>query len=119
MTLYKHGYRIDSTRLPHWDYSKDGWYFVTICTRDMALFFGKIVDHDVRLSNSGEIAAEEWQKTESLRSNVSLDEWVVMPNHIHGIVVIENEKSGVSARMPSDSRFIETPQRVVSTGCHL
>ena len=48
MTLYKNRYRIDSTRLPHWDYSKDGWYFVTICARDMALFFGKIVDHDVR-----------------------------------------------------------------------
>ena len=62
MTLYKDKYRIESTRLKDWDYSRSGYYFVTICTQDKKCFFGDVIDEKVRLSAIGEIVADEWQK---------------------------------------------------------
>lgn len=92
MTLYKDKYRVESARLKGWDYSAVGYYFVTICTRDRLCTLGNVVDGVMWLSPVGKIVAEEWQKTALIRENVNLDEWVVMPNHLHGIVVIhENE----------------------------
>ena len=89
MTRFKDRYRIESTRLQTWDYSHPGAYFVTICTRDRQPFFGKIVDYKMQLSPAGVIATEEWRRTEDLRSSITLDSWVVMPNHLHGIVCID------------------------------
>ena len=106
MTLFKDKYHIESTRLSGWDYAAAGWYFVTICTRDHVLLLGAVIEGKVRLSQAGEIVAEEWLETERLRSNVSLDEWVVMPNHFHGIIIIENVIEGKDP---------ETPQRGVSS----
>jgi len=100
MTKFKGRYRIESTRLRGWDYAGAGAYFVTICTKDRAPFFGDVVDGDVILSPIGQIVADEWQKTPQIRPYVSLDEWVVMPNHLHGIIIITP---------------VETPRRGVST----
>jgi len=86
--LFAGKYRADSTRLPGWDYAQAGYYLVTICTKDRVCWFGDICDGEMRLSETGEIVADEWQKTARVRANVKLDEWVIMPNHIHGIVVI-------------------------------
>jgi hypothetical protein len=72
--LFKNKYRVESTRLPGWDYGNDGYYYVTICTKDRAHFFGDVFAEDVILSEIGQIVAEEWLKTETLRSNVRLDE---------------------------------------------
>lgn len=88
MTLYKNRYRIESARLKGWDYSAAGYYFVTICTRERECWMGKVVDGIMRLSPVGEIVAAEWQKTALMRENVTLDEWVIMPNHFHGIICI-------------------------------
>jgi len=88
MTVFKGKYRIESTRLSGWDYTSAGWYFVTICTRNSVCSFGDIIDGNMYLSPIGEIVAEEWQKTPHIRPNVMLDEWVTMPNHLHGIIVI-------------------------------
>jgi putative transposase len=90
MTLFKDRYRAESSRLKGWDYSAVGYYFVTICTRNRECWLGEVANGIMRLSSVGEIIAAEWQKTSSLRENVTLDEWVVMPNHIHGIVCINN-----------------------------
>ncbi len=106
MSLFQNKYRIESTRLRGWDYSREGLYFVTICTHDRAHFFGEISAGEMQLSPIGEIMAEEWQKTPQIRSNVELDAWVVMPNHLHGIVVITHQ-----VQMPT----VETARRVVST----
>ena len=92
MTKYKHQYRIETTRLKTWDYSSSGWYFVTICIKDHYPILGKIIDGKMHLSRAGTIVAEEWVRTGTLRSDLSLDQWVVMPNHMHGILVIENIK---------------------------
>ncbi len=91
MTLYKNKYRIESTRLKDWDYSRNGYYFVTICTQDKKCLFGDVIDEKVQLSAIGEMVADEWQKTPQIRKNVSLDTWIIMPNHLHGIVVINND----------------------------
>lgn len=97
MTLYKNKYRIESTRLKGWDYSNDGYYFVTICTKDRECFFGDVIDGQMHLSHIGEIMLEEWKKTEEIREDVTIDEWVIMPNHIHGIIVIENKTMHLNA----------------------
>ena len=88
MKLFKNQYRVESTRLPGWDYGQAGYYFVTICTKDRVHYFGEVVSNDMQLSPIGEIAAQEWIKTEIIRPNVKLDEWVIMPNHMHMIAVI-------------------------------
>ena len=90
MTLYKNKYRIKSARCPNWDYTSDGYYFVTICTYNRQCFFGNVIAGKMQLSDIGLIIAQEWQKTPQIRSNVQLDEWVVMPNHLHGIIIINN-----------------------------
>ncbi len=91
MTLYKNKYRIESPRCQSWDYTSNGYYFVTICTHNRQYFFGDVVKDKMQLSAVGEIVAEEWQKTAQLRSYIALDEWIVMPNHLHGIIIINNQ----------------------------
>jgi REP element-mobilizing transposase RayT len=77
-----------SIRLKGYDYRKHGAYFVTICTVQRACIFGEIVNDSVFLNTLGEIATEEWLKTGKIRESVEIDHFVVMPNHIHGIIVI-------------------------------
>ena len=79
-----------SPRWANWDYSQQAAYFITICTAHRQHYFGKIVDNQVVLSDIGRIAQEEWFKTPAIRPdmNLSLDSFVVMPNHIHGILTI-------------------------------
>ena len=86
-----HGYRVGSARLRGWDYGSSGTYFVTVCTRGFRCWLGDVVAGEMRLSMAGTIVAEELRNTENVRSNVVLDRWVVMPNHLHAIIVIENE----------------------------
>jgi len=84
-------YRIETTRLKNWDYSNFGFYFITICTKDMKCFFGEIKNENLIHSNAGKTIEEEWLKTAEIRKNITLDEFNVMPNHFHGIIVIDNE----------------------------
>jgi REP element-mobilizing transposase RayT len=91
MGLYKDKYRIDSTRLKDWDYSSDGHYFITICTRDKKCFFGDVEDGKVRLTSIGKVADGYWQEIPMHFPSVKLDEYVVMPNHVHGIIIITND----------------------------
>jgi REP element-mobilizing transposase RayT len=88
MTLFNNKYRIESARLPRWDYSSPGYYFVTICTWDRGCLFGEIVDNEMRLNENGRIVHDEWNKTGIQRSKIRLDEFIVMPNHVHGVIRI-------------------------------
>jgi putative transposase len=123
VTLFKGKYRVESARLRGHDYSSPGAYFVTICTKGMRCWFGEVVDGTMRLSPFGEIVAEEWQETEQIRPNVTLDEWKVMPNHLHGIVVIHEMPHARTTPHGNPSvkttrggkPFVETTRRVVST----
>jgi len=78
------------TRLQHWDYSQNGYYFITICTKDKEEYFGKIIDGKMYLSDVGKIAEYYWYEITKHFDFVNLDAFVVMPNHIHGIVIIDN-----------------------------
>lgn len=105
--LFKEKYRIPSARLPHQDYSAVGQYFVTLDTKGHECFFGRVQDNQVMLSMAGEIVADEWQRTATVRANVTLDEWQIMPNHLHGIIVISRDAScrDASLRRLKDETF--------------
>ena len=75
-------------RLQDYDYSQTGYYLVTICTQDKVNYFGEIEKVRMKLSDIGQIATDCWQAIPQHFHNTALDEFVVMPNHIHGIVVI-------------------------------
>ena len=92
---FKGKYRIASARLPGYDYGKPGWYFVTICSQNRLCYFGEIVDNEMILSTAGKIVGEEIYNTKHIRDNVKIDAWVVMPNHIHLIVVILDDDNVV------------------------
>ena len=103
MPLFKNKFQIASNRLECWDYTAPGYYFITICIKKMQCLFGCITNGKMQLSFLGQIIANEWQKTETIRSNVILDQWIIMPNHIHGIIIITERKN------------VQTPRRGVST----
>src|SRR5437867_3880492 len=77
-----------SVRLPDRDYRQPGAYFVTICTKDRARTFGTVVSGSVRLSSEGEIARDCWLAIPRHFPNVRLDAFVVMPDHVHGILIV-------------------------------
>lgn len=78
-----------STRLKNYDYTAPGAYFITICTHQRECLFGEIVDREMQLNEIGQIASDEWLRSVEIRQEIEFDAWVIMPNHVHGIVVIE------------------------------
>ena len=78
-----------ANRLQHYDYSQAGYYFVTICTQHRVNYFGEMEGNQIQLSHIGKIATDCWRNIPEHFHNTALDEFVVMPNHIHGIVVIK------------------------------
>lgn len=84
--LQKHHRR--SIRLKGYDYTKPGAYFVTVCTQNRACLFGEVVDGEMRLNVAGQLVHDAWQDLARHFAGVALDAFVVMPNHVHGIVVI-------------------------------
>lgn len=93
MALFQNKYRIESTRLPFYDYSSDGFYFVTICTKNRECYFGKIIDYKMQYTAIGNIARKYWLEIPKHFPFVVLDEFMVMPNHLHGIIGINKDIS--------------------------
>ena len=77
-------------RWNEWNYSENGWYFVTICTHQREPHLGGIDNYQIVLSDIGQITHKCWLETINHFENVWLDEFMVMPNHIHGIIIINN-----------------------------
>ena len=76
-----------------WNYAGHGWYYVTICTNERHLFFGEVDEEGaMHLNAISEIVKECWLLIPHFRSYVELDEWVIMPHHLHGILVINREE---------------------------
>ena len=89
-----------SIRLKGYDYSKEGFYFITICCEDKAKIFGEIIDGKMILNDFGRIANEEWLNTGNIRQNCKLHAHIIMPDHIHGIIEIlfsENSNNQIGA----------------------
>jgi REP element-mobilizing transposase RayT len=88
---YKNKYRIKSSRLQGYDYSENGMYFVTICTKEREHFFGKIKNYRMILNKTGEIVDQFWQEIFRYFPFIKLDTYQIMPNHIHGLIEIIKE----------------------------
>jgi REP element-mobilizing transposase RayT len=93
MTLFQNKYRIETNRLQDYDYSQPGAYFITIVTKNRDCLFGKIINGKLHLNPKGKIVYEEWIKSFVIRKELECDEFVIMPNHIHAIVIINNENN--------------------------
>lgn len=117
-----------SIRLKNYDYSSLGLYFVTICTHGYMNLLGEIKDDKMNLNKYGEIAKKEWYKTGEIRPDINLPEFVIMPNHLHGIIeitcrgtlqrahedgtvrdntsgILHHEKTGTVHRAPTAEKF--------------
>jgi REP element-mobilizing transposase RayT len=106
--LFRNKYRIDSARLKNWDYSTPGAYFITICAEGREYVFGRVECGRMILSEIGEIAHSRWREIPRHFPSVHLDEFGMMPNHLHGIVIIDK----------TNTVFVETPKLDVSTNIH-
>ncbi|MFC6096659.1 transposase [Flavobacterium qiangtangense] len=87
---YLNKYRIPSARLQSWDYSNNGAYFITICTKSRKHYFGKILKGEMQLSDIGKLAVQFWLEIPNHFQSVELGNFVVMPNHVHGILIINS-----------------------------
>ena len=79
-----------SIRLPQYDYRQAGAYFVTICSNQRQCLFGEIIGGELRLNDVGEIVQTEWLRSAMVRPYIELDVFVVMPNHLHGIIMLRD-----------------------------
>ncbi len=110
MEKFKNKYRIPSNRWQKWYYSSRGTYFVTICTQNRVNYLGEIIDNEMKLSEIGEISYRFWFEIPNHFSFVLLDEFVVMPNHIHGIIIInDNVPKSIIETPIIETPIVETP----------
>jgi len=86
-----------SIRLKEYDYKQSGAYFVTVCTQNRACLFGAVADGEMQLNNPGQIAKTAWDDLPARFPSVRLDAFIVMPNHVHGIIIV-----GAQFIAPSD-----------------
>jgi putative transposase len=94
-----HGRR--SIRLKDYDYSERGAYFVTICAKNRECLFGQIVDKTMRVNQSGKLNQRIWDELPNRYTNLDLDAFILMPNHLHGIIVLtDNAAVGAGLALP-------------------
>ena len=103
MEKYKNKYRIPSARAQWWDYSNPGAYFITICTAYHQCYFGNIENAIMNYSEIGSIAEREWDISFDMRKELFCDAFVIMPNHIHAILRIENDAQTHGVRPAGES----------------
>src|ERR1035437_1544408 len=113
---FKERYLIPSIRLQNWDYGWNAIYFITLCTAGHEHRFGKITDGVIHLSEIGLLAKKYWYEIPQHFKFIDLDAFVVMPNHIHGILIIDKQDDGrYELKQGQGSRTVETRQCLVST----
>ena len=83
-----------SIRLPNYDYSQPGYYFVTLCAHERECSFGKIEDNKIVLNETGMLVYRKWHGLPDYFPGVELDQMVIMPNHLHGIIIILDRRKG-------------------------
>lgn len=112
---YQNRYRIPSARLKNWDYTSKGAYFITICTKNRKHYFGSITNGTMQLSTIGELAHQFWNEIPHHFPFVSLGNFVVMPDHFHGILIIGDADGNRDGDGDCDSDTVQTLQCNVST----
>ncbi|GAA4080807.1 transposase [Flavobacterium cheonanense] len=108
---FKNKYRIPSARLQTWDYSNNGAYFITICTQNREHFFGNIQNGIMQLSEIGKLAEQYWFEIPNHFPFIELGNFVIMPNHVHGILIINK----IDNPTLSSTESVETRHCLVST----
>jgi len=103
MVNVNHRHQRKPNRLKGYNYSSPGYYFVTFCTHGKVEWFGSIKSERMIYNKYGRLAEQIWKQIPDHYDNVSLDEYVVMPNHIHGIIVIEEHDMNVGTEYCSVS----------------
>ena len=98
--------RRKSLRIPKYDYSQPNAYFITICSFQKKLLFGKIQQGQVILSEAGEIVGEVWHSLSNRYPIVELDAFIVMPNHVHGILKVMSDEVGAIHELPLQTSLI-------------
>jgi len=114
VTKFRGKYRIQSSRLPGWDYGKNGIYFVTICTKNRCHFFGEIIRGEMELSGIGGIADKCWLKIPEHFPFVILHEHIVMPNHVHGLIEIAKNDMDDDTQCTVDTKSTVETQNFAS-----
>jgi len=112
-----------SIRLKEYDYSWEGFYFLTICVQVGANgirphLFGRVADGEMVLNDAGKIAHDEWVKTTEIRPNVNMGVFVIMPNHIHGIINITEPDDGRGVLHTPEHDLLQTPVHVHQGVCN-
>ena len=124
MDKFQNKYRIPSARAQWWDYANAGAYFITICTANRVHYFGEIVGHAVETrfiaSQLGQIAQKYWHSIPAQFPFIELGAFVVMPNHIHGILIIndvvtDNDNDDANANATVETRLIASLQQTEQT----
>jgi len=93
MDKFDDKYRIESHRLYGWDYSEDGVYFITLVIHNRELILGEIKNQKILFSEFGKIVREEWLNSFKIREELILDEFVIMPNHLHGLIILKKQRT--------------------------
>ena len=100
-------------RLEYYSYSQNGAYFITICTKDKKCIFGKVVVGDgardvpeMKPSALGIIVDDEIKKSAVIYENIKVDKYIIMPNHVHMILIVENDDKSGTSRAPSPTNEI-------------
>jgi putative transposase len=106
MDKWKGKYRISSARAPWWDYTSDGAYFITVCTHNHQHFFGTCNDGKMKMNSIGALVQGFWFEIPKHASHVYLGEFIVMPNHIHGMLILDKSKA---ADNNSDNTSLTAP----------
>jgi putative transposase len=100
-----------SLRLINYDYCLPGAYFVTVVSWQRVCLFGKCIDGEIRLNSTGNVVRSEWSRLASHFPNIRLDAFIIMPNHVHGIIIIESPTT-VGATRPWDDETKDTLEPV-------
>ncbi len=111
---FKNKYRILSNRLRGWDYSSNGHYFITIVTAYRENLFGEITNGEMILNDIGKIIENEFFKSFEIRKELYLGRFVIMPNHLHAIIILDNTNDG-SYNIETYGKIGETHGRDVET----
>ncbi len=115
MAKFKNQFRIESTRKCGYDYSANGFYFITMVCQNRICHLGNIINNSMVYSDFGYIVKEEWIKTFQIRKELELDEWVIMPNHMHAIIVINKSLDQINIpESENTNKLIRLPKSISS-----
>jgi putative transposase len=102
-------HRRRSIRLPGYDYTLAGAYFITIVTREREELFGCITDGEMKLNQCGQIVENAWHDLPNHFAHVELDAFCIMPNHVHGIIILKDEEGVGAGLRPAPTKYKRHP----------